>query len=120
MVRAMGRFGFWMLLLLLLILCMGVFINAHSVATQSGLDPDLTETFEVGTITAVLVSSFISGVILVRFSQQVLLSKQIILSFFSFSWHNSFYGKLDQLFVNWHKAENMATRSRPFSFYGRF
>ena len=75
---------------------MGAFINAHAIATHSGLDPDVTETLRVGSVVIVLVSSFATAVILVRFIQQVLLSKQILFSFFYFGWRNSIYGKVNQ------------------------
>ena len=115
--RIMGRLGFAVLLLLLLIVCMGAFINAHAVATHSGLDPDLTETLGFEPVYSVLVACVVSSAILVRYIQQVLLSRQIVTSFFHFSWHNSIFGKLHQLFFNWPKAENVLQVSRPFYLY---
>jgi len=83
----------FVLLLLFLAVCNGVVFGAHTIVTQSGLDPDMEENIEVSSSFLLVASSTFWAGLAARLIAQILLSTQIILSFFFYSWRNVIYGE---------------------------
>jgi len=90
---------FVLVALLTLVIVCGVIVDAHDIATQSGLDPDEVE-IPLGDFSVPLfgLSCAVLAVSLARFIAQIKLSAEIIISFFCYSWRNSIYGKTQQIF----------------------
>ena len=85
--------------LLTLVVVFGVIVDAHDIATRSGLDPDEAE-IPLGDFSVPLfgLSFAVLAVSLARFIAQIKLSAEITISFFYYSWRNSIYGKTRQIF----------------------
>ena len=84
-------------LLLLLLICMGLIIGAHALAAHSGLDPDVSESIEISANCVVVASCVTLSALIARLIKQIRLSKQILFSFFFYSWRNSIYSRNHQL-----------------------
>ena len=104
-------------LLILMVGCEGVVLDAHALASRSGLDPDVAENIEIGLNCVLFTSCTILAALTVRFMNQVKLNKQIILSFFFCSWRNSIYGKTHRILTRLSNAQKPGKESGPFCFY---
>ncbi len=106
------------ILLILTVTCSGLTVSAHTAATQSGLDPDVAGIIEIGLNCVLITACAIIATIMARFIAQVKLSKQILLSFFFYSWRNYVYGKNHQILptLSIFRPRTRDKGSRPFCF----
>lgn len=89
----MSRLTISIILMVLLTTCVGVIAGAHTLASQSGLDPDVADNIAVGLNFILVASCAIWAGLIARMINQIKLSKQIILGFFFYSWQNSIYSR---------------------------
>lgn len=100
----MARLVVLIVLLILTVTCLGVIVSDHATVTLSGLAPDVAENIPVGLSCILVTVSAILVALIARLINHVKLSRQIILSFFFYSWRNSIYNRTHQMLPSYFEA----------------